>query len=177
MIVIPAVALASVVSVIALVVPVAIGVATWLANSLRAERTRRQQLYADAYAAVVSYCEFPYMIRRRRAPTAGHEEVAGEERLRIATALHDVQEKLSNFTAAIQGESANVSSKYDDLVSETRKIAGNYMREAWETPALNTDAGMNIDNITLTHLNAYRTAYLAAMKADLGWWRLLGLGR
>lgn len=55
------------------------GVFTWFMNGVRAERTRLQALYADAYSAVVSYQEFPYLIRRRRAPTAEHKtrQIAG----------------------------------------------------------------------------------------------------
>jgi signal transduction histidine kinase len=75
------------------------GVVTWFVNGVRAERARLQKLYADAYSAVVSYQEFPYVIRRRRAPTAGHEEIGGEERLRISDALHTVQQALNNYLA------------------------------------------------------------------------------
>jgi hypothetical protein len=71
----------------------AAGVFTWFVSGVRAERTRLQKLYADAYSAVISYREFPYLIRRRRrAPTQEHPEIGGEERLRIAGALHTVQE-------------------------------------------------------------------------------------
>lgn len=135
------VSLATVVPLIALAVTTAGGVVTWWANGVRIERARLQALYADAYAAVVSYQEFPFMIRRRRAPLAGHEEIANDERIRITDALQAVQEKLSNYTAQIKTESIEVSAKYEALVHETRLIAGSYMREAWKGRPWTTTPG------------------------------------
>ena len=65
-----------------------------------------------------------------------HEEIGGEERLRISAALHAVQEALNNYRAQIGTESNAVSAKYDSLVGETRRIAGTYMTKAWDTPPL-----------------------------------------
>ncbi|MGI8430369.1 MAG: hypothetical protein ACR2OB_13965 [Solirubrobacteraceae bacterium] len=150
-----------------LAVTTAGGVVTWWANGIRSERARLQALHADAYAAVVSYQEFPFMIRRRRAPLPGHEEIANDERIRIADALQAVQEKLSNYTAQIKAESTEVSAKYDALVHETRLIAGSYMSEAWKAPPLDNDAGMNISDINYDALKQPQTDYLDAMKDNL----------
>ncbi len=166
------VSLATVIPLIALAVTTAGGVLTWWANGVRSERARLQALYADAYAAVVSYQEFPFMIRRRRAPLPGHEEIANDERVRISDALQAVQEKLSNYTAQIRTESPEVSTKYDALVHETRVIAGSYMREAWKKPPLDNDAGMNIGDINYDELKQPQAEYLDAMKANLGFWRV-----
>lgn len=148
------------------------GVFTWFMNGVRAERTRLQALYADAYSAVVSYQEFPYLIRRRRAPTAEHPEIGGEERLRITGALHTVQEELSNYSAQISTESKAVSTKYDLLVSKTRQIAGTYMHEAWDAPPLDSDAGMNISGIDYKELHTPQDDYLEALKQDMTFWRV-----
>ena len=148
------------------------GVVTWFVNGVRAERTRLQTLYADAYSAVVSYQEFPYVIRRRRAPTPGHEEIGGEERLRISDALHTVQEALNNYRAQISTESQGVSAQYDALVRETRRIAGTYMHKAWDTAPLDNDAGMNITDIDYTDLRAPQDDYLEAVKRDMTFWRV-----
>jgi hypothetical protein len=148
------------------------GLATWFVNGLRAERTRLQTLYADAFSAVVSYHEFPYMIRRRRAPTPGHEEIAGEERLRISEALHSVQESLSNYRAQISTESRKVSVAYDTLVHQTRLTAGGYMKYAWNAPALDNDTGMNILDIDYSGLRDYEVEYLAAARNDITFWNL-----
>lgn len=153
-------------------IPAIGGVLTWFANGVRAERTRLQTLYADAYSAVVSYQEFPYVIRRRRAPTPGHEEVSGEERLRISGAFHTVQEELSNYAAQISTESAAVSAKYALLVQKTREIAGRYMHEAWQAPPLDNDAGMNISGIDYATLKAPQDDYLEAVKKNMTFWRV-----
>jgi hypothetical protein len=166
------VSLATAIPLIVLAVTTLGGVVAWWANGVRSERARMQALYADAYAAVVSYQEFPFIIRRRRAPLPGHEGIANDERIRISDALQAVQEKLSNYTAQIRSESAEVSAKYDALVHKTRLIAGTYMREAWKAPALDNDAGMNISDIDYDELKQLQAEYLVAMKANLGFWRV-----
>ncbi len=149
----------------------AAGVLTWFVNGVRTERTRLQKLYADAYSAVVSYQEFPFVIRRRRAPTVDHPEIGGEERLRISSALHGVQEALNNYRAQISTESVSVSEAYEHLVTRTREIAGTYMHEAWDAHALDNDAGMNV-RLDYDDLAAPQDAYLNAVKADMTFWRV-----
>lgn len=161
------VSLPTVVPLIVLAVTSIGGVLTWWVNGIRSERARLQTLYADAYAAVVSYQEFPFMIRRRRAPLPGQEQIANDERIRIADALQAVQEKLSNYTAQIRAESTEVSATYDALVHKTRLIAGGYMREAWKAPPLDNDAGMNISGIDYHELEQPQIDYLDAMKDNL----------
>ena len=166
------VSLVTVIPLIVLAVTSIGGVVTWWANGVRSERARLQALYADAYAAVVSYQEFPFMIRRRRAPLPGHEEIPNDERIRIADTLQGVQERLSNYTAQIRTESTEVSAKYDALVHRTREIAGSYMREAWKAPPLDNDAGMNIGDIHYDELKQPQVEYLDAMKKNLRFWRV-----
>lgn len=151
------------------------GVVTWFVGGVRTERTRLQTLYADAYSAVVSYQEYPYIIRRRRAPTAEHPEIAGEERLRISAGLHGVQEELNNHLAQISTESDAVSEKYTRLVRSTREVAGTYMNEAWKGPALNNDAGMNI-RLDYAELREPQDEYLDAVKTDMTFWRVAWVG-
>ncbi len=165
----------TVIPVIVGVLTAAAGVVTWFVNGVRAERTRLQKLYADAYSAVVSYQEYPYIIRRRRAPTAEHPEIAGEERLRISAGLHGVQEELNNYAAQISTESDAVSQKYDELVRRTREVAGTYMHEAWERPALDNDAGMNM-RLDYDELSAPQDEYLNAVKEDMKFRRVAWVG-
>jgi hypothetical protein len=150
-----------------LAVPLVAAVVAWWANVIRAERTRLQRLYADAFSAVVSYQEFPYVIRRRRAPLAGQEDVPNEERLRISQALQAVQEALANYRAQISTESSAISAKYDALVGRTRMIAGKAMHDAWEAPPLDNDAGMNIAHIDYSKLAEPEREYLDAVKKDV----------
>jgi hypothetical protein len=147
------------------------GVVTWFVNSVRAERTRLQKLYADAYSAVISYQEYPYVISRRRAPTSNHPEIGGEERLRISGGLHAVQEALNNYLAQISTESAVVSAKYSHLVQKTREVAGKYMHEAWKADPLDNDPGMNM-RFDYSKLRDPQHEYLDALKTDMTFWRV-----
>ncbi len=65
-----------------------------------------------------------------------------------------------------------MSTKYDVLVRETRRVAGKYMREAWDAPALDNDAGMNITGIDYAKLNTPEAEYLDAVKKDMTFWRV-----
>jgi hypothetical protein len=162
----------AVIALLGLFVTTLSGVIAWWANGVRVERARLQKLYADAYAAVVSYQEFPFMIRRRRAPLPGQQQIANDERIRIADALQAVQQQLSNYTAQISTESIDVSTKYEALVEKTRLIAGTYMHKAWEGPPLDNDAGMNISDIDHGQLKQPQDEYLTAIKHDLHFWRV-----
>ena len=91
-------------------------ISLWV-NGIRQERARRQRLYADALAALVAYREFAYVIRRRRAPMPGHEEIAGAERVRISEALREVQRDVEDHRAWTTTEPAtNVATAYEALV-------------------------------------------------------------
>jgi hypothetical protein len=162
----------TIVPVIAGAVTAAFGVLTWFVNGIRTERTRLQKLYADAYSAVISYQEFPYAIRRRRAPSPEQEQLGNEERLRISTTLHTVQESLNNYLAQISTESRSVYERYAKLVAETRRVAGAYMHEAWNAPPLDNDPGMNISGIDYSDLAEPQREYLEAVKSDMTFWRI-----
>jgi hypothetical protein len=150
-----------------LAVPLFAGVVAWWANGIRAERTRLQQLYADAFSAIVSYQEFAYAIRRRRAPLPGQHGIGGEERLRISQALEAVQQALGNYRAQLSTESAAISTTYDVLVNKTREVAGRTMHEAWEAPPLDNDAGMNIAHIDYSKLAEPEEHYLEAVRREV----------
>ncbi|MGH2965131.1 MAG: hypothetical protein ACRDMH_07095 [Solirubrobacterales bacterium] len=164
---------AAIATIVAAAVSAIIALLTLWVNGVRKERSRRQQLYADALAAVAAYREFPYVIRRRRAPAPGHEEIAGEERVRISEALRQVQRDITSFSAWMKAEpTTDVSVKYDELVSETRRVAGGYMHEAWKADPLDNDAGMNIPGVDYSSLAQYETAYLDAVRGALTFWRI-----
>jgi len=141
----------------------------WVAG-LRAERTRRRELYADALAATMAYREFPYAIRRRRY----EEEHRSAERVRISEALRDVQRDLSQYTALMRIERADgVVKAYRVLVTKTREVAGGYMKDAWEAEPIETDTEMNM-KVALDYctLESHVQAYLDAVKDDLPWWKV-----
>lgn len=67
--------------------------------SRRDAEARRRSTFADAYAAVVAYAEFPYVVRRRRA------SAPEDERIRISTELRSVQERIAHHCAWLYTES------------------------------------------------------------------------
>jgi len=152
------------------------GVVTWFVNGVRDERTRLQKLYADAYSTVMSFKEYPYLVRHRLAPSAAHPELAGVERLRISDSLHEVQVALNTHRAQIRTESDDVSAKYEVLVDKTRKLVREYMERAWKQGPLESDAYMS-ERYDYDPLEQYQLEYLEAVKRDMTFWRVANLRR
>lgn len=139
------------------------GVGWWwtLRQRRRAEQAR---LYADAYTAVRAYKEFPYVVRRRNA-----EDPAGE-RLRISEALRTIQQDLAFHAAWITLHSPAVAQAFDALVSETRRVAGGLIQQAWTQPGIDVDADMNVPDIgpQLATLADVEEAFLTAVASEFG---------
>ena len=137
----------------------------WIAG-LRHVFDRRRGSYAQALAACVGYREFPYAIRRRRA------DEPEEERVRLSEALREIQRELAFHSAWITLEASDETVRaFTSLVTETRKVAGGYMRDAWQEPAATSDSEMNIVGIDYDSLKTLEQAYLDAVAKDLSWWR------
>lgn len=135
-------------------------------NGVRAERARRRTEFAKAYACILAYQEFAYVVRRRR------DCPDGEERVRISEELRKVQQELGFYQAWIELEaSAPTVDAYLALVSATRRIAGGYMRDAWERPPTTSDAQMNIKDIDYAELKPLEAAFLARVADELSWRR------
>ncbi len=134
----------------------------------REQRSRRRDIYASAFAAVMAYVEFPYVVRRRKG---GEAEVAAEERVRISEELREVQQQLAYYGAWIRTESPRVAAAYARLVSETRRIAGRRINEAWRLDPMTTDEGMNMPDLGLAELDASKDAYLEEVACHLRWFR------
>jgi hypothetical protein len=141
----------------------------WIAT-LRAQRERRRELYAQAFAAVVAYREFPYVIRRRR-----HEEAhRSEERVRISESLRDVQRDLAFYEAMLENEpSQKAAEAYTAVVAETRRVAGGYMQEEWQREPITIDPEMHMGNaFDYSCIKDTDAAYLAAAKKAVAWRRV-----
>lgn len=130
-------------------------------SAVNERRTRRREAFAKAFAACVTYSEFPYVIRRRD-PAA-----PATERLRISSELRRVQEEMAYYRVWLHGESEAVADAYDKLVTETRKIAGKAMHDAWLVAGVSSDNGMNMPDLGLGELEGAREEYVGAIKDDL----------
>ncbi len=134
----------------------------------REEIFRRRDLFAKAFQATVSYRELAYAIRRRR-----HDEAAAE-RVRLSEVIRGVQEQLAFHAAWIKIESPRVAQAYDALVTETRRLAGGYMRDGWNAPAPTEDTQMSVPGgLDFTKLSPLEDKYLGAVRDHLSLWRLL----
>ena len=126
-------------------------------------RARVRATLAEAFQAYSEYKECPYAIRRRRA------DQPAEERLRLSEALRSVQARLSYYQAWTRIEHPPTGEAYAALLTQGRIVAGGAMRAAWNGPALDSDADMNIgpDQVDLTALSPYEQAFLDAASAHL----------
>jgi hypothetical protein len=140
-------------------------VGLWISGR-RAEVVRKRELFAKAFEATVGYREFAYAIRRRR-----HDQPAAE-RVRLSEAIRETQQQLAFYSAWIEIESPHVAGAYDELVLQTRQMAGQYMRDAWNERAPRRDSQVNIPGgLDYTTLRPFEQRYLAAVRDHLSPWR------
>ncbi len=139
---------------------------TLLYNSAQDRRERHREHFSRALQIVSQYEEFPYIVRRRRG--ANPEE----ERLRISTELRAVQAELSYHRAWLLTESRQVGEAYAALVEELRRLVGGLIHQAWLTPPIEDDAGMNIADIgpEVAKLIPYKERYLFEAIDHLSIW-------
>ena len=135
---------------------VMLGVLTLYVNGRRARNDRQRQLFAAAMADVNAYCEYPYIVRRRR-----HHELDAE-RTRITGDLSGIQQRLNHNQAILLVESPRVAVAYAALVAETRRVAGAAIKEGWNLPPIAGDAQVHVLDVDLSGLEPFQRAYLVA---------------
>lgn len=144
---------------------VAAALVTLAINYFNDRQDRRRKLYADAFAAVAAYWEYPYAIRRRN-----HSEPAAE-RTRISDQFRDVQIGVAFHQAWIKTENKRVGKAYEELVATTRSVMGAQAKTAWEASPITADAEMNLgDKITREGLPEAEDTYLTAVRDHLSLW-------
>lgn len=144
-----------------------IAVLTLIINGRRARADRQRELFATAFGDIAGYCEFPYIVRRRRP------DAPEEERIRISTELSEVQRKLNHNRAVLRVEAPRVARAYARLVDATRATAGAAIRDGWNFQAATSDSGIHVTDVDLSPLTRYEDAYLAAVADHLAlvpWW-------
>lgn len=137
-------------------------------QGLRAERNRLRELYAAGWAAVQAYKEFAFAVRRRDDATPG------PERVRISSALSDVQRDLDYHDALISRNGlTRTAVEYRNLVLMTRQIAGEVIKESWNSDPITADTEMHAPEIAkrLKPLKPFEEGYLdAAADETSHWW-------
>lgn len=148
-------------AVLAAVVAASVSLLGLAVASRRGRVDRQRQLFAEAYADVVAYQEFVFIVRRRRA------DEPEAERGRISTALSEVQQSLNHHVAILRVEAPAVATVYANLVRHTRSTAGRFIRDGWDTPPPRTDAENHVQDVDLSSIGPYQDAFLVAMRDHL----------
>jgi len=125
--------------------------------------SRQRQEFSKAFTACVAYEEFPYIVRRRR------NDAPQDERVRISSELNIIQRELAYYSAWLATESGHVSEAYENLVAKLREIVGTEIREAWLTPPIDSDSGMNMPDLGLSVLIPFKQVYLLEVAYHLSW--------
>jgi len=93
-----------------------------LAAYFASQRERRRLLYGDAVAAISSWVEMLYRVRRRSKGQFGE----------LDSMFHDRQEKILYYEAWIGSESKYLARSYRRLVSSVKAATAEPIREAWD---------------------------------------------
>lgn len=159
-------------AVIAAVIAGVIAVVTLIVNGRRARSDRQRELFGAAFGDVASYCEFPFIVRRRR-----HDRPE-EERVRISSELSEVQRTLNHNRAVLQVEAPRVARTYIALVSAARTTAGASIRQGWDLTPITADTDIHITDVDLNAIQPFEDAYLTAVADHLAlaprWLRAAG---
>jgi hypothetical protein len=140
-----------------------VSVATFFVAGRRARLDRQRRVFGDAFAAVMEYREYPFIVRRR------NPDEASKERQRISAALSDLQAKLNGFKGMLRVEDPYVGERYVELVDATRRVAGAFIKEAWNTDPVGEDSMVHNPSWDFSELDQYDAAYLRAVADHLGW--------
>lgn len=141
-------------------------VSHWI-SARRDAQSRRRELFAKALAASIDYREFAYAVRRRR-----HDQPEAE-RVRLSEAMRDVQGDIAFYAAWIRIESPVVAEAYRRLEHETRRVAGGFIRQAWEAKPITSDREMNVSGgLDFNTLAQLEDDYIEAVRRHLSPWRL-----
>lgn len=95
-----------------------------LVGRLNVTAERRREHYAEAVAALVAWCEYPYVIRRRTSDDPATLE-------RIANTGHELQERIARAQTWVGTEHPKMGEAYRRLVRSVKGQVGPIIEEAW----------------------------------------------
>jgi hypothetical protein len=150
-------------AIVAAIVAATVSLTTFALNGRRARLDRQRQVFAEAFAAVMEYREYPFIVRRRST------DEPARERQRISGELSNVQAKLNAFKARLLVEDPRVGRLYADLVRETRSVAGSMIKDAWNNEPAGDDADVHAPPYDFRPLDVPDNAYLQAVADHLSW--------
>jgi hypothetical protein len=80
-----------------------------------------------------------------------------------------LQAKLNGFKGMLRVEDPYVGERYVELVDATRRVAGAFIKEAWNTDPVGEDSMVHNPSWDFSELDQYDAAYLRAVADHLGW--------
>lgn len=143
-----------------------VAVLALVAGARSRTKDRQRELFGLAFAAIMDYREFVYIVRRRTETT---------DRETVTDALSHVQASLNTYRARLRIESAHVGVAYDDLVLETRQVAGATIRAAWDLDVEIAD--VHAPDVDLSCLSDVDDRFVIACRQHLSSWPIAALER
>jgi len=127
---------------------------------------QRRQRYAEMVAALVSWAELPFRIRRRSSndPTV---------RAALVERTHELQERLVVHGAELSAECPWLSKRYDHALATVKAATAPRLNEAWKLPLITDVGDMNLSGWGPADVEGAVRSWRAELRWRFGWRRLL----
>ncbi len=102
-----------------------------------ANRRLRRDGYAEAVAALYSWYEYPYEVRRR---TSDDPETLD----RLVRLGHQNQQRIARSLAWVAGDNQGAFTHYRDTVDSVKDGVGDWTRDAWDSAPIQAASEMNL---------------------------------
>jgi hypothetical protein len=125
----------------------------------------KREACAKALSDALAWLELPYRIRRRSSDDPNTRTV-------IVDRIHSLQEALIFHDSWLLLTVPSAVNPYRRLVSKVKAVCLEPMRSAWNAPAINSGAQMNIGSLGIQPVVDEVTAFVDAVRTELRWWHL-----
>jgi hypothetical protein len=144
----------------AALIAAAAGLAGQALVQLHDSRDRRRSEYGRAFAAAMTWLEFPYRIARRVSDSA---DVRGA----LVESMHKAQEEIYYHQGWLRTTSPEISARYDALVATIKEQTRSHIADAWDSPG---DPSASLAGRFPVATQPAVDAFIAAVRQDLSYW-------
>jgi hypothetical protein len=137
----------------------AAGIAGQAGVRLRESRDRRRDEYGRAFAAAMTWLEFPYRIARR---VSDDDEVLGA----LVEAMHESQEEIYYHQGWLRTASPEIAARYQELVTRIKSGAEPHFAAAW---GLTGNPSALLAGRFTVDTDAAVASFVAAVRRDLSY--------
>lgn len=127
----------------------------------REDKSRRRDLYSEAYMVALEWCEAVYRVRRR-APD-------GSEDRGLVERFHDMQERIAYHEGWLSIEAVELGAAYRALLDEVTGQCHPMLREAWNQPGRSPTAPTP-DTDADPDLSTAKAQFLVDVREHLSCW-------